>query len=115
MEEIQKYLKEFDKAHGWDWENLSLEKKIEKLKYSIIALTGELGELAEPVKKFLRESEKTGIKKNDYENLKEQIKEELADIFIYLIKLANLLDIDLKQECFKKINKNKNRFKNFEN
>lgn len=37
---------------------------------------------------------------------RQNIKEEMADVFIYLLQLADKLDIDLKEEALKKLKKN---------
>lgn len=36
----------------------------------------------------------------------QNIKEEMADVFIYLLQLADKLDIDLEEEALKKLKKN---------
>ncbi len=36
----------------------------------------------------------------------QNIKEEMADVFIYLLQLAEKMNIDLKEEAFKKMKKN---------
>lgn len=36
----------------------------------------------------------------------QNIKEEMADVFIYLLQLADRLDIDLEEEALKKLKKN---------
>ena len=36
----------------------------------------------------------------------QNIKEEMADVFIYLLQLADKMDVDLKEEAFKKLEKN---------
>ena len=36
----------------------------------------------------------------------DNIKEEMADVFIYLLQLADKLDIDLEEEALKKLKKN---------
>ncbi|GIN90066.1 nucleotide pyrophosphohydrolase [Siminovitchia terrae] len=36
----------------------------------------------------------------------QNIKEEMADVFIYLLQLAEKMNIDLKEEAFKKMEKN---------
>ncbi|PEL14312.1 nucleotide pyrophosphohydrolase [Bacillus sp. AFS017336] len=36
----------------------------------------------------------------------QNIKEEMADVFIYLLQLADKLNIDLEEEAFKKMEKN---------
>jgi len=108
-----KFQKSFDEDHGWNWENLPLEDRVEKLKYSVIALVGELGEISEPVKKFLRRSEKFGLNEKDFESLKGTITEEVVDVLIYILKMAVLLDIDLKDEYFKKMQHNEKKFTEF--
>ena len=37
---------------------------------------------------------------------KQNIKEEMADVLIYLVQMADLLDIDLEEEVLKKLEKN---------
>jgi len=36
----------------------------------------------------------------------QNIKEEMADVFIYLLQLAEKMNVDLKEEAFKKMEKN---------
>jgi NTP pyrophosphatase (non-canonical NTP hydrolase) len=42
----------------------------------------------------------------DVRDSKQHIKEEMADILIYLVQLADKLDIDLVEEVLKKMKKN---------
>lgn len=37
---------------------------------------------------------------------KQNIKEEMADVYIYLLHLAEKMNVDLEEEAFKKIEKN---------
>jgi NTP pyrophosphatase (non-canonical NTP hydrolase) len=54
---------------------------------------------------------KDNNKKNDSNNFQNSnIKDELADIFIYCISLSNTLEIDITQTILKKIEKNKVRY-----
>ncbi len=41
------------------------------------------------------------------------MEEEVADIFIYLLKICNRMDIDLEENFLKKLKKNKKRFKDY--
>jgi NTP pyrophosphatase (non-canonical NTP hydrolase) len=111
LKEITKFQREFDKKHGWDWSSSSQEDKIKNLQYGTIALAGEVGEFANTVKKILREFQVLNkISEKDYEKMKE----ELVDVFIYTIKLADqLLNFDLEKEYFKKMKLNEKRFKKF--
>ncbi len=94
--------REFDAAHGWAHydRELSDEQLVEELYRGTVHLLGELGEFANDVKKSHRES---GLRKDE-------LREELTDTFIYLIKLSLLLDMDLETEHKKKIEKNYARF-----
>jgi NTP pyrophosphatase (non-canonical NTP hydrolase) len=67
-----------------------------------IALNIEAGELLE---NFL-------FSKSDYpaENKIDSTKEEIADVFIYLISLVNSLNMDLSQTVLKKLEKNKKKY-----
>ena len=53
-------------------------------------IVGELGELSELNKKFMRDG-------GDPEEWRENFKKEFGDIFYYLAKFANYFDIDLTE------------------
>ncbi|MEM5793706.1 MAG: MazG-like family protein [Candidatus Aenigmatarchaeota archaeon] len=111
LKEIAKFQREFDKKHGWDWSKSSKEEKIKHLQYATIALAGEVGEFANTVKKILREFNfSREIPKGEYEKLKE----EIIDVFVYFIKIADqLLELDVEKEYLKKMEKNEKRFAKF--
>ena len=44
-----------------------------------------------------------------YKKKKDDLPEELADVAIYLLGMAEILDIDLEKEILKKVNKNEKR------
>ena len=94
MKEIIDYLTKFEKKRGWDRYNRARtkEEKIELLYKEIVALLGEFGEFANIVKGCKRDK-KWEIKK---------LKEELVDMFIFLIKISKTLNIDLEKEFFEK-------------
>ncbi|MCS7105732.1 MAG: dUTP diphosphatase [Candidatus Aenigmarchaeota archaeon] len=111
LKEIAKFQRDFDKRHGWDWSKSSKEEKIKHLQYGTIALAGEIGEFANTLKKILREFNfSKEIPKEEHEKLKE----EIIDIFIYFIKIADqLLELDIEKEYLKKMEKNEKRFAKF--
>ena len=45
-----------------------------------------------------------------FENSKKEIESEIADIFNYLVKLVDLLNIDLEEISLKKINLNSEKY-----
>jgi len=112
MKEIIAFQREFDKKHGWDWgEPKDNEEKLQNLQYGVIALTGEVGEFANIIKKTTREF-LYGTRKID-ESLFEKLKDELADIFIYVLKISVALQIDLEKTYLEKMRQNEERFERF--
>ncbi len=98
----------FDHEHGISWEGLPLEQRQQKLQFAIIALTEELGEIAGPVKKMLRRT-RGQLTQEDWELMRSQVREEVVDVFAYLLKLSMLLEMDLKAEFLAKSEKNRDR------
>lgn len=109
IKEIVKFQDAFDKKHKnkFSWNQKINDENIEMLEFLLVSLFGEIGETSNIVKKIVRGDFKLFEKK-------EELSEEIADIFIYLIKIANQLDIDLEKEYFKKMEKNSERFKKYE-
>jgi NTP pyrophosphatase (non-canonical NTP hydrolase) len=44
------------------------------------------------------------------EDVREQLAEEVTDVFIYLLTIAGLLGVDLEKAYLQKLEKNKRRF-----
>ena len=98
--QTQKILDEiikFAEDRGW--------KKYHTLKNLITALQIEASELAEPL--LWRDvKEKTDLTEEE----KKETAEEAADVFIYLLLIANKLGLDLDDEVEKKIEINKKKY-----
>lgn len=62
------------------------EPRVEHLSYLSLALSGEVGEFCNVVKKILRDGEKP--------ELWQAFDEELVDILIYYIEILNCADVD---------------------
>lgn len=93
--EIQKILRKF--AQERDWEQFHSPKNL------VMALSGEVGELAEHFQ-WLTESE-------SYDKVsREEVAEELADCFLYLLRIADRLDIDLIKSAHDKIALNEKKY-----
>ena len=73
----------------------------------ILALTGELGELAE-LFQWLPAAD--AAERAEHEPLKSRVGQELADILIYLVRLADVLDIDLGDAAREKLSAAEDRF-----
>jgi|GEM_PF-1589985 len=101
--------KEFDARHGSEdrsWAQQIDQQHVNVLLELTVALTGEVGEFANITKKIAR---------GDFtlESRKSELASELADIFVYLLKLAGQLGIDLEAEYKSKMKLNEERFKRF--
>jgi len=99
IEEIQARLAEFAKER--DWEQFHSPKNLS------MALAGEVGELLE-IFQWLTEEQSRKSSLN--EDQLAAATEELADVLIYALRLADRLDIDLDDAIAKKIDKNALRY-----
>jgi NTP pyrophosphatase (non-canonical NTP hydrolase) len=109
---IMQFQKNFDASHGWAWDwSSDVGQNVQNLQKGVVALTGEVGEFANLVKKAGREHGAGNALPDD---IVDKMREELVDMFIYLIKLALLLDMDLSDDYYKKMAFNAERFKRFE-
>ena len=109
LEQIKETQAEFDKSHKGHipfFEDIN-ENNLEVLEHLVVYLLGELGEFANVVKK---------IKRGDFTLLdkKREPDEELADVFIYLIKISNQLGVDFESNFLQKLEKNRMKFEKYE-
>lgn len=85
-----------------DWEQFHDPKSL------IIALVGEVGELAELLQWLPAES---AAERAREEPLKGRIGEELSDVLLYLVRLADVLDINLSEAASAKMDSSEVRFR----
>ena len=108
LDELKKMQIEFDSAHegNMPFFEIITEKNIEVLEHLIVCLVGEIGEFANITKK---------ISRGDFtlENKMKDLREELTDIFIYILKISCQMEIDLEKEYLNKLNINLQRFSNY--
>ncbi|XP_020552946.1 dCTP pyrophosphatase 1-like [Sesamum indicum] len=95
LKELAKKLDEFAKAR--DWQNYHTPRNL------LLAMVGEVGEVSE-IFQWRGEVEK-GLA-NWEESEKEHLGEELSDVLLYLIRLADICGIDLPHAATKKLLKN---------
>ncbi|PWA53509.1 NTP pyrophosphohydrolase MazG [Artemisia annua] len=95
LKDLSKKLEEFAKAR--DWEKYHTPRNL------LLAMVGEVGELSE-IFQWKGEVEK-GLE-NWEESEKEHLGEELSDVLLYLIRLADICGINLAQAALDKIIKN---------
>ncbi|KAK4732588.1 hypothetical protein R3W88_025576 [Solanum pinnatisectum] len=95
LKDLSKQLEEFAKVRNWE--------KYHSPRNLLLAMVGEVGELSE-IFQWRGEVDK-GLP-NWEESDKEHLGEELSDVLLYLIRLADICGIDLGDAAAKKILKN---------
>ena len=98
VEEIQERLRKF--ATDRDWEKFHSPKNL------TMALSVEVAELVE----IFQWSNSGGLDEIENPDIRKNIEEELADIFIYLLKISDKLNIDIEQSIHQKIEKNEKKY-----
>lgn len=109
LDEVKKIQKDFDLTHGVSGRPFYTpigDDDAAHLEHIAVCLIGEFGEFCNILKKVVR---------GDFtlKDAKPELAEELADSFIYLIKIANQFDIDLEKEFLAKVDRNSGRFDKF--
>jgi NTP pyrophosphatase (non-canonical NTP hydrolase) len=99
IEKIKNDLRKFAKER--DWEQFHSPKNL------AMALSGEVGELAEI---FQWLSEEQSNKENISNEDLSKVREEVADILLYIIRLSDKLDIDLDQAILDKLKINESKY-----
>jgi len=99
VKEIQSLLEEFAKQR--DWEQFHTVKNL------VMALSVETSELVE-LFQWLTPQQSDNISENQDDFSK--VEEEIADIFCYLLRVCDKLDLDIETIIKTKIEKNKNKY-----
>lgn len=115
LKDILEKQAEFDKIHGWDTSVLPEEKRLKALERELIGLVGEVGEVANILKKARLKIGRGEPESAAFSVIAPSIKEELIDAFIYLIRLFQITGADIEAEYLRKLDINKERFKIYEN
>jgi dCTP diphosphatase len=96
---LQTRLREFAQAR--DWEQFHTPKNL------TMALAAEVGELLE-IFQWLTDEQASAVTERDADL--QLVRDELADIFIYLIRMADILHIDLEDAVQGKLGDNERRY-----
>jgi NTP pyrophosphatase (non-canonical NTP hydrolase) len=96
---LRDQLREF--ARERDWERYHTPRNL------LLALVGEVGELAE-LFQWLGDEQAARIM--DDPRQAQQVRAELADVFSYLLRLADMLDVDLGEALTAKMRLNAERY-----
>ena len=94
---LKQRLREFAEARDWD--------QFHSPKNLSMALSAEVAEIVEHFQWLTEEQSK-----NLPQNKLDEVETELADTFIYLIRLADKLDIDLLEAAQSKIEHNEQKY-----
>jgi dCTP diphosphatase len=73
----------------------------------VMALTGEMGELAEIFQWMTEAQSKTAAMHSD---TAQAVRDELADVLLYLVRLASVLDVDLDAAVRQKLVRNAEKY-----
>lgn len=117
INEIVELQKEFDAAHNWNLKDKRAKTVVQQINKDLIGLYGEIGEFSNLIKKLNLDIEnKVEGERFDekFQMFKYELEEELIDSFIYLVRMATHLNIDISEKYLYKLNKNKRRFKKYE-
>ncbi len=98
IEKIQNKLREFSKER--DWEQFHSPKNLS------MALSVEVAELVE----IFQWSQSGGMDEIANKKTRKEIEKEIADIFIYTLKIADLLNMDLEKAALEKIEENAKKY-----
>ncbi len=96
---LEKAIEAFARPRGWE--------QFHSPKNLAMALTGEVGELVE-LFQWLTEAQSIEAMKDPQQA--ERIREEMADVTIYLVRLATVLGVDLDAAVKDKLLKNARKY-----
>ena len=99
FEDLAVRLKKF--ADARDWEKFHTPKNL------AMALSVEVSELSE-IFQWMTAEESANVMKD--QKSADAVKDELADIALYLVRLSSILKVDLLAEANAKIDRNEKRF-----
>ncbi|KAJ8563198.1 hypothetical protein K7X08_031650 [Anisodus acutangulus] len=99
LQELRDRLAEFSRVSGWD--------QYHSPRNLLLALVGEVGELSEI---FQWKGEVARGLPNWTSDDKEHLEEELSDVLLYLVQLADVCGLDLGQAALTKIVKNAQKY-----
>lgn len=95
LETLRDAMRDFTAQRGWE--------RFHDPKSLLLALVGEVGELSEIFQWLPAESAKALVAE---EPLCTRVQDELADVLLYLVRLADVLDVDLTSAAEAKMSRN---------
>lgn len=99
LEKISKLLNTFAEERDWD--------QFHSVKNLSMALSVEAGELME-IFQWMKEEQTNQLASDP--KVMSKVEEEVADVFIYLMRIVNKLGIDLEKVTYAKMQKNAEKY-----
>lgn len=97
IETVMVRLRDFAQSRDWD--------QFHSPKNLVMALTGEVGELTEHFQ-WLTESESNNLS----ERTRSAVALEMSDVFLYLLRLSDVLNVDLVETSLDKLDMNDKKY-----
>lgn len=97
LDDIKQYLRDYARAR--DWEQFHAPKNL------AMAMAVEVAELME-IFQWLSEAQSAELTGSQ----RQSVKEEMADVFLYLMRMADVLNIDLLAAASEKVVSNEQRY-----
>ncbi len=92
-------MREFTRQRGWE--------SYHDPKSLILAIVGEVGELSELFQWLPADSAAAAASAG---SLRDQVRDEIADVLLYLVRLADVLDIDLAEAASHKLDRSARKY-----
>lgn len=103
LKEITEFQRDFDRKRGWNqYEKCETPEQIlDFMQHFVLVMVEELGEVARVRKQILRDKKSLSVK---------GLKDEIVDLFVYLIQASIALDMNLEDEYMRKMKESVQRF-----
>jgi NTP pyrophosphatase (non-canonical NTP hydrolase) len=103
-----------DEKRGFPVRFSSDPERVMQLMKDLVGLLGEIGEFSNLLKKIEIKLDRPVYGGPSFAESRDQLREEVVDSFIYLVRLAAILEMDLETQLSKKIKINEARYKPLE-
>ncbi|MEZ8411786.1 MazG nucleotide pyrophosphohydrolase domain-containing protein [Vibrio splendidus] len=109
IKNLSKIQIEQDQSFGFPVKFKNDIEKYQQLTKELVGLFGEVGEFSNIVKKINLKLDNDKYN-YDIDSAKDLLAEELADSLIYILRISEIIDVDLEEETLRKMKKNRERY-----
>lgn len=110
IKEILKKQVAQDESIGFQVTFANHNEMYDQLTKDLVGLYGEIGEFSNIVKKITIKLSNPDKYKLEIDVAEVNLREELIDSFIYILRLAAILNVDIEKEVLKKMQENNHRY-----